>query len=180
MAKLTKFDAPIPGEGMTLEPKTYPFDRPPKHVNPEDAADEIFDMITSEKPAKSLLLLLDSGMPVSFVSKYVIQRAFSEGMISFDMMPIIAGPVGIMITAMAQGAGIEPKMKFEDSNDLPRIIAKMKSNEISEENVEEAIEEARKQQETGSDLASASQNEPSVTPNNKPKRANKGLGSRNK
>ena len=31
------FDAPIPGQSLTSEPKNAPFERPPEIVNPEEA-----------------------------------------------------------------------------------------------------------------------------------------------
>lgn len=152
MARITQFEAPVPGQSMTAPPKTYPFDRPPKTVNPEEAADEIFDKLTQPRTAKPLLLMLESGMPISFLTEYLLQRKFAEGDIHFTLIPILAGPVGVMLAAIAKGAGIEPKMEFDKSDGLAKVIARMKASNVSAKDVEKGIELGKASQEAAEEL----------------------------
>lgn len=152
MARIQPFEAPIPGQSMTLPPKTYPFDRPPKHTNPAKAADELFNNMMRPKSAKSFLLLMEVGMPISFLGEFIVRRAFTEGMISIDMMPLLAGPVGVMLGAMANGAGIDPKLEFEKDDSIATMVARLKTATVGDESIEEAIESAEKSQDAAEKL----------------------------
>ena len=63
------FNAPIPGESMTVAPGQYPYDRPPQTSNAEEAVGKLFTAISKPKTMNKLLYPRGSGGYQNFFQK---------------------------------------------------------------------------------------------------------------
>ena len=59
------FAGPIPGQSLTREPKNYPWENPPQMVDVDEVITFHLNKLTEEDSIDNLLLLLESGMPIS-------------------------------------------------------------------------------------------------------------------
>lgn len=110
-------DGPIPGQSLTLPPRTYPFDRPPQFVEAREALDDLFRKLMSPKIAKKTLAMLETGMPIMVATEQLLQTGWAEGKYSVQILPQMAAPVALMLAKMAHEAGIKANYTREDLTD---------------------------------------------------------------
>ena len=101
------FDAPIPGQGLTDKPGNYAWEHPPQFTNTSEAADFVWDKLTTPEFAEQVIGMLDSGIPVEAIGRIIIFSGFIEGKWNPDVAFIIAEPVMKMIAAI----GIQGNVK---------------------------------------------------------------------
>ena len=73
------FNAPIPGQSLTSEPKNYPWENPPEFVNAEEAL--LFHMDKLKEPGKVKAIggLLTLGLDVVTMSEGILRNGVAEG-----------------------------------------------------------------------------------------------------
>ena len=107
------FNAPIPGESLTLEPKNAPYERPPELTDPEDALVYHTDKLTDERRIGGLILLLENGLDIRTVTEGVLRKGVYDGIHSIDVSMIIAPAIHEYIKTTADMVGVEYKEGFE-------------------------------------------------------------------
>lgn len=101
------FDAPIPGESLTVEPKSMPYERPPEIVDPLKALDKHIENLEEPGSMEDALFFLEMGVDLVSLTEGILRSAVMEGIHSIDVSLIIAPVLHEYIRKHAIGADIE-------------------------------------------------------------------------
>jgi len=112
-----RFDAPIPGQSLTDEPGNYPWEHPPQRASVEEALDEIYESLMTEKNMKRMFTLLRMGIPVEALVKVITFSGFIEGKYTVDVAKLLEPMVAMIITGEATLAEIPAKINIGDAED---------------------------------------------------------------
>ena len=114
-------DGPTPGQSLLTEPKSQAWERPPQYVDPQDAADYVWRMLTKPAITKSTLTMLDQGVPVEALARTLIFKGFSDGKWSIDTGMLIFKSVNLMIATLGKKAGINIKIPIKERDPLAPV-----------------------------------------------------------
>jgi hypothetical protein len=160
MAEQPSFSYPIPGEGMTSEVGSRPWQNPPKYKTVEDALDFYIPRLTSDEVYDALLDSMELGIPLTTMADSMQSIAVMQGLHTIDV-GILAIPVIVeMLAFIGDSAGIEYTLGTESSIDedkiseskialamkkmrerLPKAIDDIKVDDVPDMPVEEIIDE---------------------------------------
>jgi len=159
MAK--QFEAPIPGESLTGNPKKYPWERPPEISDPKEALGMHMARLAKPDVMDGTLAMLEAGVPLKDLTLGILRVAVSEGYHSPDISLMVAPAMHEYIKRTADEVGIEYDEGLVDeegvrkADDIKTLIKtrRLMSEKISaeeepildEEPVEEMVEEVPKQ-----------------------------------
>lgn len=121
------FNAPIPGQSLTTEPKNYPWENPPQFTDPVDALTFHMDKLRKPKNIKAALGLLELGLDVVTMVQGILRSAVMEGRHTVDTSLLIAPVIHEHIVGIADASKITYKEGLEESE------------EISQEDIEYSI-----------------------------------------
>ena len=128
------FNAPIPGQSLTSEPKNYPWENPPEFTKPEDALMFHMERLEDPKKVKAILGLLELGLDVTTMTEGILRGAVVEGRHTIDVSLIIAPVIHEYIVGTAEAAGVEYDEGFEDDEaqqeDIDYTVRERKAKEI--------------------------------------------------
>ena len=120
------FDAPIPGQSLTDKPGSAAWEHPPQFVNTAEAADFVWDQLSTPEFAEQVIAMLDAGIPVEAIGRVILFGGFTEGKWTPDVAFIIAEPVMKMIVAVGLQGGVKKfRMSLGDmtnKNELKSIM----------------------------------------------------------
>ena len=89
----TIMDAPIPGQSLTTEVGSRPWQQPAKYSTVEEALEHYAKTITDPAINEPLLDTLEMGTPVTSIAEIVVQSGAMEGLHTIDvsilMLPVI-------------------------------------------------------------------------------------------
>jgi hypothetical protein len=112
------FDSPVPGESLTNNPdQRYPWERPPKYTDINEALQDTFLELTSEEIYSDLLDQIRSGMPLDELTQYIIFKGYSAGYWTTDLMLLLAEPVLYILIALAEHNGIFDYTVYDGEQD---------------------------------------------------------------
>ena len=119
------FDAPVPGQSMTDKPGSAAWEHPPQYTNTAEAADFVWEQLTTPEFAEQVIAMLDAGVPVEAIGRVILFGGFTEGKWTPAVAFIIAEPVMKMIVAVGVQGGVKKfKMSLGDmtnKNELKSI-----------------------------------------------------------
>ena len=143
MAERDPFDYPIPGEGMTAELGSRPWQNPPQYATVEQALEFYIPKLVSEEIYDGLLDSMELGIPLTTMAVSMQSAAVMQGLHTVDV-GILAMPVIIeMLAYIGDEAGIEYNLGMdkpidEDKISSTKIALAMKK---MREKMPEALEE---------------------------------------
>tara|TARA_Y100001938_G_C7917776_1_gene342839 strand:+ start:46 stop:600 length:555 start_codon:yes stop_codon:yes gene_type:complete len=108
------FEAPIPGQSLTDEPKNWPWENPPEMVDPDEAAKYYINRLANEDVMDDLSVLFDNDMPVAPFVKTLLTTGVMNGLHSVDVSIIIAPVIHEFIKASMTTYGIDVRDDIED------------------------------------------------------------------
>jgi len=112
------FNAPIPGQSLTTEPKGFPWERPPEIVDPEEAIQ--FHLARLSEPA-TLDAILDMieihELDVKTITSGILRGAVAGGMHTIDVALLVAPVIHEFIKQGAIAFGLNPEDGFEDKEE---------------------------------------------------------------
>tara|TARA_R110001592_G_scaffold59804_2_gene181598 strand:- start:1575 stop:2078 length:504 start_codon:yes stop_codon:yes gene_type:complete len=114
------FDAPIPGQSLTSEPRNAPFERPPEIVNPEEALMVHLERLNDVDKMEAVVFAVDLGIDVQTLTKGILRSAVMEGIHSIDVSLIIAPAVHSFIASTLDAVGVDYDDGFEDKEEAKR------------------------------------------------------------
>ena len=119
------FDAQVPGQSLTDKPGSAAWEHPPQYTNTADAADFVWNQLSTPEFAEQVIAMLDAGVPVEAIGRVILFGGFTEGKWTPDVAFIIAEPVMKMIVAVGLQGGVKKfKMSLGDmtnKNELKSI-----------------------------------------------------------
>lgn len=109
---------PIPGQSLTTDPSApAPYEKPPQYTSVHEASEEIFSGLIDEQTYKELMGLLADDFPVMDIVQTLLFSGFKEGKWNPDLMLMLVEPVAYMLLALAERAGIDPKIYTGEEED---------------------------------------------------------------
>lgn len=105
---LDMFNAPTPGQSLTDEPGSRPWEKPPVFSKPEDAFMAIQTKFRNKKTQEELVRVMDAGMPVQVLTKSITTGGFREGLWNPDVAELLNPPVFMLLVNVARKYEIEP------------------------------------------------------------------------
>lgn len=101
-------NGPIPGENYTSDTKNYPWHRPPKYTDLDDAIEYAYKKLL--KSPENLLTAMEIGLPIVVLTELFLMNEMGQGMWTPDYMILMAGPIAHIMYMMAKAYGIKPNM----------------------------------------------------------------------
>ena len=106
----SRFDVAIPGQSLTKEPKSYPWESPPMFTTNDEVMNYYFDKFDNDETLFGLFAMLESGIPVTTIVTSMIMHGFSEGIYTPDLGILVGEELGMLIMAIAEEAEIDYKV----------------------------------------------------------------------
>ena len=134
------FDAPIPGEALTAEVGSRPWQKPPQYSTVEDALEYYVPRLTDKDFESDLLDTMELGVPVTTMANSIQISGVMQGLHTVDVGLLLIPVLMEMIAFLGDRAKIEykmgtdkkPKDKISDGK-LQLALKKMKESEGSED-----------------------------------------------
>jgi hypothetical protein len=109
---LNIFDGPIPGQSLTQEPGSAPYERPPQYANVEEALEVLFDKLSSKRQATRLVLLLKKGVPVEYLTRTILFEGFLQNKWTPDVALLMSRILMAMIISIGTQANVKNMVIF--------------------------------------------------------------------
>ena len=143
------FDAPIPGQSLTDTPGNYPWEHPPKTVDPEQALDKFWNRLTDPEVAEEIILMMEAGVPVEALARILTFTGFAEGEFTPDVGFLTIEPLMKMIAAIGMRAGVKNLViSLEDFGNNKTIKDMLSLKEVNER-IEEVVDEKKQAEPKG-------------------------------
>jgi hypothetical protein len=104
------FEAPIPGQSLTSEPRKYPYERPPEISDPEEAIKMHLSRLSKEDKVQDIIDILEIDkelVSVVDLTQGILRSAVATGLHSIDVSLAIAPVIHEYIKGVAEDAGID-------------------------------------------------------------------------
>ena len=147
-----RFEAPIPGQSLTGEPRQYPWESPPELDKVEDVIKFYIDKLSSQEVMDDLFIALDEGFPLNILVKSILTTGVMEGVHSIDISMIVAPVLHEYILGAAKIQGVKvkerPTTKDEELSEkekatlaasIERGLEKSPKEDMGREVLEEAL-----------------------------------------
>ena len=108
------FERPIPGQSLTVEPKSQSYERPQEITDPIEAIDVHIDNLSKDGAMEDVLYFLEFGVDLVTLVQGVLRSAVMGGIHSIDVSLIIAPIIHEYIKGFAEVAGLEYDEGFEN------------------------------------------------------------------
>ena len=140
MAKLdaVPFDAAIPGQSLTAELGSRPWQQPAQYTTVEEALDYYIPRLESEEVSAQLLDVLEMGIPVTTIANTMQLGSVMEGKHSVDVGMLILPVLVELIMLIGDTAGVKytsglEKDKVTRSSLVDLAVTKFKEKNAGEE-----------------------------------------------
>ena len=167
------FDAPIPGQSLTTEPKNYPWERPPEMSDINEVISFYMKGMSSPKVIDNLLDMLELDTPVDAIVNAYTTVNVMKGMHSVDVKLLVSPVLHEYISTIGKAAGLDVKSSFDEvdtgdaDNEQSTIqLINKRVNEIEVSEDEEDDEGVELMRQTSEMLSSGSgmNEEPMMSP----------------
>ena len=111
-------DAPIPGQSLTTEPKSRPWEQPPKYTTTEEALSFYVPRLSDAELMAPMVDVMEEGTTVVAVAEMIQSSGVMQGLHTVDVGIIIAPVLVELLITQADLAEIEYKVGTEKS-DIP-------------------------------------------------------------
>ena len=146
------FNAPVPGESLTVSPDSkHAWESPPEYTNDEDALEALYFELTEIDTLRKLINIINDGVPLDEIAQVVLYKGYSEGKYNPDLMLMMIEPTIYLLIAIADYADIKDYVLYDGEDDDPDteipednvkpITLDDDDNEIADTVVEEATKE---------------------------------------
>jgi len=135
---ISEFDAPVPGQSLTGEPKGWAWERPPRFVNIDEAAMFIWDKLHEQEQLERIIVLLDIGVSVDSLTKTIVFGGFVEGSYTPDVAGLLFPIVQRMIFSIGKKAEVKNiKLSNAKVDNTKKLVGDLlKSRNINEDRLE--------------------------------------------
>tara|TARA_R100001510_G_C7639892_1_gene197618 strand:+ start:551 stop:1060 length:510 start_codon:yes stop_codon:yes gene_type:complete len=131
------FDAPIPGESLTAELGSRPWQSPPQFATVEQALDYYIPRLQSDEVSKQLLDVLEMGIPVTTVANSMQIGAVMEGKHSVDIGMLILPVLVELIMLIGDTAGVKYTSGLEKDSDIRSSVVDLAVKRFKDDDTEE-------------------------------------------
>ena len=146
------FNAPVPGESLTVSPDSkHAWESPPEYTNDEDALEALYFELTEIDTLRKLINIINDGIPLDEIAQVLLYKGYSEGKYNPDLMLTMIEPTIYLLIAIADYADIKDYVLYDGEDEDPDteipednvkpITLDDDDNEIADTVVEEATKE---------------------------------------
>lgn len=110
----TPFDAPIPGQSLTTEPKNAPWEQPPKMADVEDVAKYYIERVANPDVIDDFAALCEAGAPLKALVESTYMQGVARGLHTIDAGLLIAPMLTAFLKASIEDMGISVDLDGRD------------------------------------------------------------------
>jgi hypothetical protein len=110
------FDAPIPGQSLTMELGSRPWQSPAQFTNVDDTIDYYMERMSSEDFMLQLADVLEMGVPITTLANTIQLSNVMEGVHSVDVGMLVLPMLMEMIMMVGDSAGIDYDSGMTDTS----------------------------------------------------------------
>lgn len=111
-------DAPIPGQSLTTEPKSRPWEQPPKYTTTEEALSFYVPRLSDAELMAPMVDVMEEGTTVVAVAEMIQSSGVMQGLHTIDVGLMISPVLVELLITQAEIAEIDFKVGNEKS-DIP-------------------------------------------------------------
>jgi|TARA_B100000780_G_C21106713_1_gene446967 hypothetical protein len=133
-------DAPIPGQSLTTEPKSRPWEQPPKYTTAEEALDFYVPRLSDPEMIAPMVDVMERGTTVVAVAEMIQSSGVMQGLHSVDVGLIISPVLVELLVTQADLAEIEYKVGTEKSDTPDPSMVNMAMDTVSSDYFDNSVE----------------------------------------
>jgi len=114
-----RFMKPVPGWSLTQPPGKWPWEQPPRSVDPDEVVDKLIMRMQEPRVEENYVKLMFAGVSIEEIVHSVSVAGFMNGEFSPDVAEIIKAPIGIYLMGVATDYNVPVKV-FADEMALRR------------------------------------------------------------
>ena len=137
------FDVPIPGQGLTAELGSRPWQNPPEYSTLEEGMDFYISRLVEPKMAARLLDIIETGVPLTALAETLTLGGVMQGLHTVDVGVLINPILVELMEGLAKNADVPYKVGDTENNDAPDqgVLNKAMASlsEIDEEELDAAM-----------------------------------------
>ena len=133
-------DGPIPGQSLTTEPKSRPWQVPPQYPTVEDALNFYVPRLSNPELAAPMVDTMEEGMSAVGVADLIQSAGFMSGLHTADVGLLISPVLVELLITQADIAGIEYKVGTEKSDVPDEGLVRKAMDKASEEYFDDSVE----------------------------------------
>jgi len=126
--------APIPGESLTSEPGSFPWEQPPQYVTIDEVATFYSDKMNNPEAIHELMGLLKKNIPVVSICNSMVKMGLMKGYHTVDTGFLVTPIIAEIIITLAELNDVPYHMEAEDVG---------KEDRVSPTIIRELIDEAK-------------------------------------
>mgnify|MGYP003636983918 FL=1 len=134
-------DAPIPGQSLTTEPKSRPWEQPPKYTTTEEALSFYIPRLSDAELMAPMVDVMEDGTTVVAVADMIQSSGVMNGLHTLDVGILISPVLVELLITQAQLADIEYKIGTEKSDKPDSSLVRKAVDKSSESYFDESTEE---------------------------------------
>lgn len=127
------FDAPIPGQSLTQEVGSAPYESPPQFVEVDDALEYLFDKLSEKRQATRLVLLLKKGVPVEYIVRTILYDGFTKNKWTPDVALLMGRILMAMVISIGYTAGVKNMKLWNPDKEQDEFLDQFLDDGITEE-----------------------------------------------
>ena len=152
MSNQPSFDAPIPGQSLTMELGSRPWQNPSRFTNVDDTIDYYMERMSSEEFMVQLAEVLESGVPVTSIANSIQLSSVMEGVHTVDVGMLVLPMIMEMLMMIGDSAGVKYDKGLENHNKpiirdstiakaVAEYEAKIEDKDVVEETEDKEVED---------------------------------------
>ena len=134
-------DGPIPGESLTTEVGSRPWEEPPKYTTEEEALDYYIPRLSNPKLMAPMVDIMEDGLPVTSVADLVQSSGVMQGLHTIDVGILISPVIVELLITQAEIAGIDYKVGTEEDDSLDESAKARARDESSKGYFDDSVDE---------------------------------------
>lgn len=105
-----RFMKPVPGWSLTQPPGKWPWEQPPRSVDPDEVVDKLIMRMQEPRVEENYVKLMFAGVSIEEIVHSVSVAGFMNGEFSPDVAEIIKAPIGIYLMGVATDYNVPVKV----------------------------------------------------------------------
>jgi hypothetical protein len=134
-------DGPIPGQSLTTEPKSRPWEQPPKYDTTEEALDFYVPRLSNPELAAPMVDAMEEGMTAVVVADLIQSSGVMGGLHTIDVGLMVAPVLVELLVTQADIAGIKYEVGTEKADVSDPTMVRKAVDKASEEHFDTSIED---------------------------------------
>tara|TARA_R110000803_G_scaffold159985_1_gene223987 strand:+ start:270 stop:767 length:498 start_codon:yes stop_codon:yes gene_type:complete len=152
MSNQPSFDAPIPGQSLTMELGARPWQNASRFTTVDDTIDYYMERMSSEEFMVQLAEVLEAGVPVTSIANSIQLSSVMEGVHTVDVGMLVLPMIMEMLMMIGDSAGVKYDKGLENPNKpiirdstiakaVAEYEAKIEDKDVVEETEDKAVED---------------------------------------